>query len=128
MAEMSKGVVERFWKLMDANDFRAAGELLHDQYILEWPQSGERVKGREHFVAINTNYPVHGRWHVAILRLVSEGDEVVSEVNVTDDGDVNMRAITFSTVRDGRILRQREFWPEPFEPAAWRAQWVERMT
>jgi len=61
-----------------------------------------------------------------VQRLIAEGDEVVSEVTVTD-GVLTARAITFSTVRDGRIIRQTEYWPDPFEAAAWRAQWVERM-
>ena len=40
---------------MGANDFRLAGEFLHDEYVLEWPQFSERVCGRENFVAINEN-------------------------------------------------------------------------
>ena len=63
---------------------------------------------------------------MTVHRLIAEGDEVVSEVTVTD-GVLTARAITFSTVRDGRIIRQTEYWPDPFEAAAWRAQWVERM-
>jgi len=121
----SKRVVERFWAAMHANDFRAAGELLHDEYVLEWPQSGERIRGRANFVAVNEHYPSAGRWSVAVHRLIAEGDEVVSEVRVTD-GVLTAWAITFSTVREGRIARQTEYWPDPFEAAAWRAQWVER--
>ena len=54
--------MERFWATMRTNDFQAVGELLHDDYVLEWPQSGERIRGRANFVAINENYPAHGRW------------------------------------------------------------------
>jgi len=74
----SKRVVERFWAAMHANDFRAAGELLHDEYVLEWPQSGERIRGRANFVAVNEHYPSAGRWSVAVHRLIAEGDEVAS--------------------------------------------------
>jgi ketosteroid isomerase-like protein len=122
----SRQVVEQFWAAMQTNDFRRAGELLHDDYSLEWPQSGERIRGRDNFVAINENYPAHGRWEFTIHRIVAEVDEVVSDVGVTD-GVVTARVITFSTVRDARILRQIEFWPDPFEPAAWRTQWVEKI-
>jgi ketosteroid isomerase-like protein len=126
MIETSKQVIEAFWAAMQTNDFRRAGELLHEDYILEWPQSGERIRGRANFVAINENYPAHGRWEFTIHRVLAEGHEVVSDVSVTD-GVITGRAITFSTVRDGKILRQTEFWPDPFEPAAWRTQWVEKM-
>ena len=111
---------------MQTNDFKRAGELLHDDYILEWPQSRERIRGRTNFVAINENYPAHGRWAFSIQRILAEGDQVVSDVDVTD-GVITGRVITFSTIRDGKILHQTEFWPDPFEPQDWRAQWVEKM-
>ena len=126
MNESSKQVVEQFWAAMQSNDFKAVGEFLHEEYMLEWPQSGERVRGRENFVAINENYPAHGRWEFTAHRILAEGDEVVSDVDVTD-GVIHGRVITFSTIRDGRIVHQTEFWPDPFEPAAWRAGWVEKI-
>ena len=122
----SKQVVEGFWAAMQTNDFKAAGEFLHDEYVLEWPQSGERIRGRTNFVAVNEHYPAHGRWEFTIQPILAEGNEVVSDVSVTD-GVFTGRAITFSTVRDGKILHQTEFWPDPFEPAAWRAEWVEKL-
>jgi ketosteroid isomerase-like protein len=126
MAQESKQIVERFWAAMQTNDFQRAAELLHDDYRLEWPQSGERIRGRADFVAINANYPAHGRWEFTIHRLVAEGDIVVSDVEVTD-GVIMGRVITFSTIRAGKILQQTEFWPDPFEAPAWRAEWVERI-
>lgn len=54
-------------------------------------------------------------------RLLAEGNDVVTEVTVSD-AEQTGRAITFSTVQDGRIVQQTEYWPDPFEPAAWRAQ------
>jgi ketosteroid isomerase-like protein len=122
----SKQVVEGFWAAMQTNDFKAAGEFLHDEYVLEWPQSGERIRGRANFVSVNERYPAHGRWEFTIHHLLAEGNEVVSDVSVTD-GVFTGRAITFSRVRAGRILHQTEFWPDPFEPAAWRAEWVEKL-
>ena len=125
-SEENKQIVERFWATMQTNDFKAAGELLHDDYTLEWPQSGERIRGRANFVTINQNYPAHGRWQFAIQRIIAEGNEVVSDVDVTD-GVITARVITFSTIQEGKIVHQIEFWPDPFAPAEWRAQWIERI-
>jgi ketosteroid isomerase-like protein len=121
----NKHVVEKFWSAMQTNDFKSAGEFLHDDYVLEWPQSGERIRGRANFVAINEHYPAHGRWEFTVHRIIAEGDEVVSDVGVTD-GTISGRAITFSTVRDGKIIHQVEFWPDPFDPPLWRREWVEK--
>ena len=120
----SKQIVQSFWAAMQTNDFQRAAELLHDDYILDWPQSGERIRGRANFVAINTNYPAHGRWEFTVHRILAEENQVVSDVGVTD-GVNRARVITFSTIREGKIWRQTEFWPDPFAPAAWRREWVD---
>lgn len=119
-----KELIELFWKTMQGNDFYAVGALLHDDFILDWPQSGERIRGRDNFAALNTAYPAEGKWTFTITSIIAEGDQVASDVSVSD-GRRHDRVITFSTVRDGRIWRQVEFWPEPFEAPAWRAVWVE---
>ena len=122
----NKQIVENFWLTMATNDFYAAAGLLHDDYVLEWPQSGERIRGRDNFAAINTNYPAEGKWRFTINQIVEEGDMVVTDVTATD-GKMIGRAITFSTIRDGKIWKQIEFWPDPFEAPIWRAQWAEKM-
>lgn len=121
----SKQIMETFWKTMESNDFHAVAELLHDDFTLEWHQSGEMIRGRENFAKINTAYPANGMWHFSINSIITEGDHVVTDVSVTD-GVVKDRVITFSTIRDGKIWKQIEFWPEPFEAPEWRAQWVEK--
>jgi len=122
----NKQIIENFWASMAANDFYATAQLLHDEYLLEWPQSGERIHGRDNFAAINTNYPAKGKWQFTINHIVAEGDVVVTDVTVTDGKTIG-RAITFSTLRDGKIWRQVEFWPDAFEAPAWRAKWIEKM-
>lgn len=122
----NKQILENFWATMATNDFHAVAQLLHDDYILEWPQSCERIRGRDNFAVINTFYPADGKWTFHINHITSEADLVVTDVSVSD-GTRHDRAITFSTIRDGKIWRQVEFWLEPFEAPAWRAQWVEKI-
>ena len=119
-------VVRRFWQLMASNEFGSVGEVLAPTFVLEWPQSGERIRGAERFARMNAEYPAHGRWTFAVNRLVGGESEVVSDVIVTD-GVQRARAISFFEVSEGRIMRLVEFWPEPYEPPANRAHLVERM-
>jgi ketosteroid isomerase-like protein len=119
-------VVEQFYDAMNTNDFRAAGDWLHAEYVLEWPQSGERVRGRDNFIAINQNYPAAGPWRFTIQHLMADESGVASDV-VVSDGAVTARAIAFSDIRDGKIYHQTEYWPDPFDAVPARAQWVERM-
>lgn len=117
-------LVRRFWALMVSNDFHAVAEVLHPDFELYWPQSGERICGAFNFGEMNANYPAEGRWRFSLERLVADDNGAVTDVMVTD-GSMEARAVTFFTVRDGKIHRIVEYWPEAFEPRADRARWVE---
>lgn len=124
--EATRSLIERFWQTMNTNDWQAASQLLHEEYVLEYPQSGERMRGRKGFVAINAHYPAAGPWSFHVQRIVAGEAEAVSDVIVTAPS-VRARVVSFFELRDGKIWRMTEFWPDPFEAAAWRAQWTERI-
>ncbi|GAB3251098.1 nuclear transport factor 2 family protein [Chitinimonas naiadis] len=106
-------VVAEYWRRMQSNDFAYAATILAEDYCLEWPQSKERLRGRENFTRMNSEYPAHGRWTFTIHRIVGDEHEAVSDVSVTD-GVQRARAITFSKVAAGLIVSQTEFWPEDY--------------
>ncbi len=124
--DVAEQLVRRFWALMQGNHFSAAGALLSDEFLLDWPQSGERIRGRVNFAAMNAAYPSHGAWRFEVRRLIARSPSVVTETDVTD-GVQRGRAITFFEVRDGCIARIVEYWPDPFPPRLDRAAWVEPM-
>lgn len=117
-------LVEQFWQTMNTNDWHAVGALLHDDYLLTYPQSGERIRGRANFIAVNANYPATGAWRFAVQRLIADETEAATDVIVTE-GSQTFRVISFFEFRDDRIWRMTEYWPDLFAPAASRAQWVE---
>ena len=111
---------------MEARDWDGVAALLHDDLVLDWPQSGERIRGRDAFLAVNREYP--GEWHITVERVLTEGDEAVTLVRVegaNEPGRVD-RAVSFMRLRDGQVEHVLEFWPDPFPAAEWRARWVER--
>ena len=124
MAVTAIEVVRQFWSLMKSNDFRSVGAVLADDFVLEWPQSNERIRGAERFARMNEEYPAHGRWSFIINRLVGGDAEAVSDVSITD-GTQNVRAISFFTITNGKISRLVEFWPEPYAAPANRKHLVE---
>lgn len=119
-------VAREYWRLMGSNDFHAVGAVLASEFVLEWPQSRERIRGAERFARMNAEYPAHGPWSFTIHRLVGGEAEAVSDVTVTD-GVQTARAISFFELRSGKITRLVEYWPEPYEAPAHRAHLVERM-
>ncbi len=121
---MSLSAVREFWRRMNTNRFADVAELLAPDFLLDWPQSNERIRGAASFVAVNSEYPAHGPWRFTINRIVAAEDDAVSDVSVTD-GVQHARAITFFTFERGKIGRIVEFWPEPFVPATRREHLVE---
>ncbi len=126
MSENAVELVERFWNLMMTNDFRSVGSVLSDDFVLDWPQSNERIRGRDNFASMNEEYPAHGRWEFTVNRIVGNDFEAVTDASVTD-GVQQARAISFFTVRDGKIVRMVEYWPDNFDAPNNRKHLVEKI-
>jgi len=98
-------------------------EVLADDCVQDWPQSGELIRGKANIIAINRNYP--GLPTATVRRERADGRLVISEVDLDYGGKV-YQAVSILEVDDGKIVRETEYFAEPFEPPQWRAQWVER--
>lgn len=119
----SKDIVIAFWSAMATNDFVKASQWLSPDFEGFWPQSREKIIGRDNFSAINSNYPVEGKWKFEIHSIVNENSTVVTDVKVSDKVQ-SARVITFHTVENGLITKQTEFWPSAMIAQAWRTKWV----
>jgi ketosteroid isomerase-like protein len=119
-------VVKRYWSLMQSNDFRSVGQVLSDDFVLEWPQSNERIRGRDNLASMNEEYPAHGIWRFTVNKILGDEIDVVSDVSLTDGVQV-ARVISFFTVTDGKIRKMVEFWPDPFTAPDNRRHLVELM-
>lgn len=116
--------VREFWRRMASNDFHSVAAVLDADFLLEWPQSGERIRGPERFCRMNAEYPTDSRWRFELRQLIADGDSVVTRVGVANDA-LSAEAISFFTVRAGRITRLLEYWPEPFAAVGHRRHLVE---
>jgi hypothetical protein len=103
------------------------GELLAEDFVLEWPQDLLRLRGRANFVEFNRSYP-EGR-SIEVLQIIAEGSTVVSEVHVPHATVGPHYALSFFNVTEAHITSCREYWVmEAYEePSTERAQWFEPM-
>ena len=137
-------VVRRYVEAVTAHDPNMLGQLRHQEWTAEWPQSGERVRGDANNRAIIDNWP-GGRPSARVNRVVGAEDRwVVTPLftvqRVVGSGDFWWAAGTVSyadgstwfdvillELRDGTVLRETWYFAPSSEAPAWRAQWVERM-
>lgn len=139
----SEETVRQYAEATVAFDLPTLTRLRHPDWMVVWPQSGERVRGTENFAEIIRNYPggtpitevtrvigAEDRWVVTpgntVLKVVGSGDFWWAEWRVTyPDGKVYL-AVTLIELRDGLVAKETTYWAAPFEAPAWRAPWVER--
>ena len=111
---------ERFERLSPA----AHDELRHPDYVLELPQSGERIRGHDNLRAFRAAFPDPPT--IQPRRLIGAGDLwVVEAVRIDTSGQLYVVAVI--EFRHGRIWRDTRWFGGPLEAPAWRAQWAERL-
>ncbi len=119
-------VVAQLWERIEARDWDGVAKLIAEDAVIEWPVSGERIVGRANFVAVNSDDGYADERSVELLRILADGDLVVTEVEIPQD-HVVYRAVSLWTVRDGEVVGAREYWTSPGQDPAprWRAGYVE---
>ncbi len=120
----NRTVVEQFWAAVKAKDWDAHDRLVAEDYVQEWPQSGERIRGRANSRAIKENYPTART--PQLCRILGAGDLWVMETMI-DYGSEIARGVHVIELSDGKIVKETDYFAQPFEAPAWRAPWVERM-
>jgi ketosteroid isomerase-like protein len=118
-------VAEGLWRALQAGDWEAAGGYLHDDFVQEWPQSGERIVGRDNALAIERNFPV-GLPTMRFRRTLAAGDLAVLEVELTYADGGRYLCVSVLELRDGKVVKETDYYAQPFQAPAWRARWVER--
>jgi hypothetical protein len=109
-------------RLLEAMDPALEYEERHQDYLVEFPQSGERMD-RDGLRAMQEAYP-GGPPRIRLRRLVGAGDLWVGESVVEYADGTVLHGVAILEFRDGKMWRDTRYWGEPFEAPAWRAQWV----
>ena len=119
-------VAEAVWRALGAGDWAAASGYLGEDFVQEWPQSGERIVGRDNAIAINQNFP-GGLPSMRFRRTLAGGDLAVLEVELTYADGSRYLGVSVIEFHDGKVARETDYFAQPFQAPQWRAQWVQRM-
>jgi SnoaL-like domain len=116
--------LDRHWAASDANEFDVEHDIYRDDAVLEYPQSGERLRGRHNIQASRVAQPNSKRF--SVRRITGRGDLWVTEFILTYDG-VPSYTVSIMEFVDGRVARETQYFGDPFEPGPTRAHLVERI-
>lgn len=115
--------LERHWNASDANDFDTEHEIYREDAVLEYPQSGERIRGRRNIQESRFVQPNKKRF--TVRRMIGSGDLWITEFVLSYDG-VPSYAVSIMEFREGLVARETQYFADPFDPAPSRAHLVER--
>ena len=119
-----RAALDQHWAASDANDFETEHSIYLDDAVLEYPQSGERTRGRHNIQDQRASQPNKKRF--TIQRIIGSGDLWVTEFVLTYD-DKPSYTVSIMEFRGNKVARETQYFADPFAAPAWRAQWVERM-
>jgi len=116
--------LQRHWAASDVNDFATEHQIYRADAVLEYPQSGERIRSRANIEASRVAQPNAKRF--TVRRMLGGGDLWISELVLTYDGRPSY-VVSIMEIDGAEVVRETQYFSDLFEPGPSRAQWVERM-
>jgi hypothetical protein len=99
-------------------------ELRSPDYVMDMPQTGERIRGRDNMLAMQQAFPSPPS--ITLRRVTGAGRVwVIEGVNDYGSDDVWHVVVVFELDDDGRIVTDTRYYTQGSDAPEWRAQWVE---
>jgi len=119
-----RAALDQHWAASDANDFETEHLIYLDDAVLDYPQSGERTRGRSNIQNQRASQPNKKRF--SIRRIVGSGELWVTEFILTYDAKPSY-TVSIMEFKGDKVARETQYFADPFPAPAFRARWVERM-
>jgi hypothetical protein len=116
--------LERHWEASDASNFKVEHEIYREDAVLDYPQSGERIRGRQNIQVSRFVQPNKKKF--TVRRIIGSGDLWVTEFILTYDG-IPSFAVSIMEFREGRVAHETQYFTDRFDPSPSRAHLVERV-
>jgi hypothetical protein len=126
-------MVAQIKSVFTTGDMAAFGKAQHemsaDDVVLEYPQSGERFRGRDKIATMNQSYQGStGTMPKASLRrILKPGQAWVIESTIDyGDGTLVSAISIIESGADGKVVRQTDYFANPFPAPDWRKPFIDR--
>jgi hypothetical protein len=113
----------RQWKYTGGPNEAKAAELYHDDAVLEFPQSGERFRGKANIQGFRERYPARLDFEPCEIR--GSGDIWVAETGLRYDGGEPLSVVKILQFRGDKVERETLYFAEPFPAPEWRRPWTD---
>jgi hypothetical protein len=114
--------IKEHWEASERGDVDAEHAIYAADAILDYPQSGERFRGRSKIQAQRRDHPAER--HFTIRRILGAGDLWVSECVITYDGAPTY-SVSIMEIADSFVTHETQYFADPFDAAPGRAALAE---
>jgi hypothetical protein len=118
-----RAALERHWSASAAGDQAAEHEIYADGAVCEYPQSGERIVGRQNLQALRSHHPGKPSGF-RVSRILGSGDLWITEYVITYQERL-VYTVSIMEFGKGKVIRETQYFGDPFEAPGWRAKWVD---
>ena len=119
-----RAAIEEHWRASERGDIETEHAVYAVDAILDYPQSGERFRGRAAISAQRGGHPADR--HFTIRRITGQANLWVSECVITYDG-VPSYSVSIMEFADVHVVHETQYFADPFDAPASRAALGERM-
>ncbi|WP_340313620.1 nuclear transport factor 2 family protein [Rhizorhabdus argentea] len=121
----ARSALKRHWAASDASDFEAEHAIYREDAVLEYPQSGERIRGRANIQESRRVQPNNKRF--SVRRIIGAGELWITEFILSYDGKPSY-VVSIMEFSGGSVVRETQYFGDGFDPGASRAHLVERIS
>ena|ERR1700679_1729899 len=114
--------LRQHWEASESGDIDLEHAIYAADAILDYPQSGERFRGRSKIQAQRGGHPAQR--HFTIRRILGAGELWVSECVITYDG-VPTLSVSIMQIADGFVTHETQYFADPFPASPARAALAE---
>ena len=118
--------LDMHWHASAIGDANAEHDIYHDNVICDYPQSGERILGRNNLQALRSHHPGKPSGFI-VERMLGKGDLWITEYTIIYQGR-SAFTVSIMEFRNDKVMHETQYFAEPFEAPSWRSQWVQRTT
>ena len=118
-----RAALDQHWAASASGDQNTEHEIYADDAVCDYPQSGERILGRQNLQALRSHHPGKPAGF-EIRRLFGSGDLWITEYTIAYLGRLSY-TVSIMEFKNGKVVHETQYFADPFDAPAWRAQWVE---
>jgi hypothetical protein len=122
--EQIRETIDAHWRASAAGYADAEHAIYEDDAICDYPQSGERILGRNNLQALRSHHP--GKTSGFKVRRILGADNLWITEYTIDYSGRTAYTVSIMELYKGKVAHETQYFADPFDAPAWRSQWVQQ--